>query len=130
VHVNVSDDCAFCRSPIAERRLQRVESFMKRVGTWCAALAIACAVIVMAPARAHAVVGVSVAVAPPAIRERVVVARPGYAWVGGYWRWTGVHHVWVGGYWAPARPGYRYVSARWAPVGPAWRFHAGYWRRW
>jgi hypothetical protein len=81
-------------------------------------------------ASAHAVVGVSVAVARPPVRaERVVVGRPGYVWVGGYWRWTGVRHVWISGYWVPARRGYRYVSAGWVRVGPAWRFHAGYWRR-
>lgn len=103
---------------------------MKWVGTCCVALVIAWAVSAAPTASARAVVGVSVGVAPPAPRvERVVVARPGYVRVGGYWRWTGVRHVWVGGYWAPARPGFSYVSARWVRVGPAWRLHTGHWRR-
>jgi len=102
---------------------------MKRIGIVGAALVLALGFAAATPASARVVVG-AVVVAPPLPRAERVVVRPGYAWVGGYWRWTGARHVWVGGYWAPARPGYRYVSARWVHAGPAWRFHAGYWRRW
>jgi len=101
---------------------------MKRIGIVGAALALALGFAAATPASARVVVG-AVVVAPPLPRAERVVVRPGYAWVCGYWRWTGARHVWVGGYWAPARPGYRYVSARWVHAGPAWRFHAGYWRR-
>ena len=102
---------------------------MQRIGILVAALALAAGLAAATPASARVVVR-AVAVSPPLPRAERVVVRPGYAWVGGYWRWTGVRHVWVGGYWTHARPGYRYVSARWVPSGPAWRFRAGYWRRW
>jgi YXWGXW repeat-containing protein len=98
-----------------------------------AAAAIAlCAGVASPAASAHAVVGVAVGFAPlppPPRAERVVVMRPGRAWIPGFWRWNGAHHVWSAGYWAHARPGYRYVPAHWVRTGPAWRFHAGYWSR-
>lgn len=45
-------------------------------------------------------------VPPPA---PVVYARPGYAWVNGYWYWGGGRRMWREGYWAPrhAYPGGR-----------------------
>jgi hypothetical protein len=101
---------------------------MRRIGIAGAALAMALAFGAATPASAR-VVAWSVAAAPPLPRAERVVVRPGYVWVGGYWRWTGVRHVWVAGYRVPARPGYRYVPARWVHAGPAWRFHQGYWRR-
>ena len=101
---------------------------MNRIGIVGAALALALGLCAATPASAR-VVAWSVAVAPRPVRAERVVGRPGYAWVGGYWRWTGARHVWVGGYWAPARPGYRHVAARWVHVGPTWTFHRGYWRR-
>ena len=101
---------------------------MNRIGIVGAAIALALGLCAATPASAR-VVAWSVAVAPPPVRAERVVVRPGYAWVGGYWRWTGARHVWVGGYWAPARPGYRHVAARWVHVGPTWTFHRGYWRR-
>ena len=102
---------------------------MKFMMFCCMAVATGCAGA-MVPESVHAAVAVSVAFAPPPPRaERVVVVRPGHAWIPGYWRWNGTRHVWVAGAWTYARPGYRYVPARWARVGPVWRFHAGYWRR-
>ncbi len=52
--------------------------------------------------------------APPANREEIVVARPGFLWVHGRWarspdrRW-----VWRGGYYERERPGYAYTEGRW-----------------
>jgi len=100
---------------------------MKRIAIIGAALALLLGITGATPAFARAVEW-SVAIAPPLPRAERVVVRPGYAWVGGYWRWTGVRHVWVGGYWTHARPGYRHAAARWVHAGPAWRFHGGYWR--
>lgn len=54
-----------------------------------------------------------------------VYARPGYAWVGGYWYPRGPRYAWHTGYWA--RP--PYARAYWA--GPRYyghRYYPGYWR--
>jgi hypothetical protein len=64
---------------------------------------------------------------PPVVSYAApVYARPGYAWVGGYWYPSGPHYYWHGGYWA--RP--PYAGAYWA--GPRYyghRYYPGYWRR-
>jgi len=37
---------------------------------------------------------------PPPMRVEVVpVARPGYAWENGHWRWAGRGYAWVPGHW-------------------------------
>ena len=103
---------------------------MKRIWSCALAAAIASAAVTSPPAQAHVAVGISVGFPPPPLRaQAVVVARPGRAWIPGYWRWTGARYAWAGGYWTIARPGYRYVPACWVRSGPAWRFHAGYWIR-
>jgi hypothetical protein len=97
---------------------------------WLTAIALAAGMAAVAsPASARTFVDVSIGVPPPPVRVERVVARPGYVWAPGYWRWNGGSHVWVGGYWVAARPGYRYAPARWVHEGPAWRFHPAYWRR-
>src|SRR5215831_8042239 len=53
-------------------------------------------------------------VPPP---QPIVEYRPqppgwGYAWVDGYWDWTGYDWSWNSGYWAPQRPGVVYVAPR------------------
>lgn len=53
---------------------------------------------------------------------------PGYAWVSGYWDWTGYEWYWVGGHWAPSQPGYIYVRPRYVVSGGTWIYHRGYWR--
>jgi WXXGXW repeat (2 copies) len=53
-------------------------------------------------------------------------ARPGYAWVNGYWYPSGPRYVWHAGYYAQPP----YVGAYW--VGPRYyghRYYPGYWRR-
>jgi len=66
---------------------------------------------------------------PAPVVERVGFARPGFAWIPGYWNWNGYRYVWIGGYWGPQRYGYYYVPSRWAGYGAHWRFQRGYWRR-
>ena len=76
-------------------------------------------------------VGATVAVAPPPPREEVigVAPAPGYVWIGGYWRWSGVAHVWVPGHWVVGRPGYVWVPHRWVRYGGGWRLAEGHWER-
>jgi hypothetical protein len=86
--------------------------------------------VAVAPAASHAAVGVYVGIAPPAPRVEVVpVARVGYTWGPGYWRWNGYRHVWVSGYWLRARPGWHWVGPHWAAYGPRWHYTGGYWAR-
>jgi hypothetical protein len=76
---------------------------------------------------------VFVRLAPPRpLVERVVVRpSPGYAWLGGYYRWTGRSYVWVAGRWAlPPRPGVVWVPPHWNYVRArgSYVFVAGFWR--
>lgn len=71
-----------------------------------------------------------VVVAPPAVRvEPVPVARPGWVWSPGYWRWAGRRHVWVAGTWVRARPGYVYHPPVWVQRPGGWVFQGGRWTR-
>ena len=63
---------------------------------------------------------------PPVVAYAPPYARPGYAWVSGYWYPAGPRYAWRAGYWA--RP--PYARAYW--VGPRYyghRYYPGYWRR-
>ncbi len=63
---------------------------------------------------------------PPIPAYYAPVARPGFAWVGGYYAPVGPRYVWNTGYYA--RP--PFVGARW--YGPRYyggRYYGGYWRR-
>jgi len=102
---------------------------IRKLAGACFAAALACLAVSATPARACAVVGVSIGVAPPPLRVERFGVRAGYVWAPGYWRWNGARHVWVGGTWVVARPGYRYVGAGWVRVGPDWRFHRARWVR-
>jgi hypothetical protein len=63
---------------------------------------------------------------PPRVAYVAPVARPGYAWIGGYWYPAGARWAWHGGYWA--RP--PYAHAYWAaPRYFGHRYYGGYWRR-
>ncbi len=42
-----------------------------------------------------------VAYAPPAVVYAPPCPGPGYAWVNGYWYYSGPHRYWRAGYWAP-----------------------------
>jgi hypothetical protein len=62
----------------------------------------------------------------PVYGYAVPSARPGYAWVPGYWYPRGPRWAWRAGYWT--RP--PYARARWVkPRYHRGRFFAGYWRR-
>lgn len=81
---------------------------------------------------APVVVGVGVGVPaygpppPPPAAYVAPAARPGYAWVGGYWYPNAGRWAWRAGNWG-RRP---WAGARW--VGPRYyghRWYRGYWRR-
>ncbi len=82
-------------------------------------------------AQARGYVAISVGVRPPPPRYERVIARPGWVWAPGHWRWAprAQRYVWAPGYWIAARPGWRWVGPRWVPRGPHWVFRAGYWAR-
>ena len=65
---------------------------------------------------------------PPAYYEAVPVARPGWAWVPGYWEWRHHRHVWMPGHWVRARPGYAYYAPRWYESDGRWYLQRGGWR--
>jgi WXXGXW repeat (2 copies) len=80
------------------------------------------------PAAAQVDLNLSIGVPPPApMYEPVPVARPGYVWAPGFWRWDGGRHVWAPGYWMAARPGYHWTADRWAHEGGGWRHVPGHW---
>jgi len=69
---------------------------------------------------------------PPSPRAEVVVGapRPGYVWIGGYWRWHRNDYQWVPGHWAPVRQGYqRWVPGRWERSRNRWYWVDGHWSR-
>jgi len=77
--------------------------------------------------------GIWLDVAPPALREEVVVERPGpdHVWIGGYWDWRPAMHnyEWVGGRWErPPHPGAVWVAHRYEHGRRGWRYHPGYWK--
>jgi hypothetical protein len=86
------------------------------------------AMLLSLPLAASAQVGVSVTIAPPALRyEPVPPPRSGWVWAPGHWHWINGHYVWYRGSWLAARPGWRWVGAAWAPRGPRWYYVPGHW---
>ncbi|MFK3794852.1 MULTISPECIES: YXWGXW repeat-containing protein [unclassified Pseudomonas] len=68
--------------------------------------------------------------APPPVRmEPVPVARPGYAWDQGHWRWQRGQYVWVPGHWQPVRHNARWQPGHWEARGPNWYWIEGRWVR-
>ena len=68
--------------------------------------------------------------APPPMRTEVVpVARPGYVWDGGHWRWSGRDYIWVPGHWRPVQVGARWIPGHWVQRGPNWHWIEGHWAR-
>ena len=85
---------------------------------------------IMSPAAAQASmsVGVTIGTPPPApVYEAVPVARVGYVWAPGYWRWEHERHVWMPGRWMAGRPGYHWVPDRWDRVHEGWHHNEGHW---
>ncbi|WP_031363366.1 YXWGXW repeat-containing protein [Caballeronia sordidicola] len=89
------------------------------------AVVTALAALASAPAFAQTII-----IAPPPMRTEVVpVARPGYVWDGGHWRWAGRGYEWVPGHWRPVRIGAHWVPGHWVQRGPNWRWIEGHWAR-
>jgi hypothetical protein len=52
----------------------------------------------------------------------------GYAWVNGYWDWSGYDWSWNAGFWAPQRPGYVYFGPRFVFVDGRPVYYRAYWQ--
>ncbi len=96
--------------------------------TW--ALGLIAAAVLALPASASASTRIYVRVGPPApVVETVVVARPGYVWVPGFYRWSGRAYVWVAGrYVVPPRPRAVWVPGHWVQEPRGWFWIGGAWR--
>ena len=80
-------------------------------------------------APAIAQVGVSVAIAPPAlpVYEQPMCPGDGYIWTPGYWAWDGDYY-WVPGTWVMAPEiGYLWTPGYWGWGGSGYFFNEGYW---
>jgi len=83
-----------------------------------------------APTSANAYVGVSVAIAPPAIPvyTQPYCPGPGYIWTPGYWAWDGYGYYWVPGSWVyPPSVGLLWTPGYWGWNNGAYLFNDGYW---
>ncbi|SEB71104.1 YXWGXW repeat-containing protein [Pseudomonas saponiphila] len=68
--------------------------------------------------------------APPPMRyEAPPMARPGYAWDRGHWRWHAGGYVWVPGHWQPVMRRGQWVPGHWQARGPNWYWIEGHWLR-
>jgi hypothetical protein len=81
-------------------------------------------------APAHAGIGVSITVAPPAIPvyTQPICPGPNYIWTPGYWAWGPEGYYWVPGTWvvAPA-VGLLWTPGYWGWGDGVYLWHAGYW---
>lgn len=68
-------------------------------------------------------------VAPPGPLIEVVPPSPGpgYAWIGGYWAWTGRRYVWQPGRWVVRPRGLVWVPHGWVIEGGRYRYVPGRW---
>ncbi len=81
-------------------------------------------------ASSSAQVGISVAIAPPAIPvyEQPLCPAPGYIWTPGYWAYADFGYYWVPGVWvAPPRIGFLWTPGYWGYRGGGYYFNQGYW---
>ena len=53
---------------------------------------------------------------------------PGYAWVNGYWDWTGSEWTWDTGYWAPQDQAYLFIGPRFLFVDGRPVYYRPYWQ--
>lgn len=84
----------------------------------------------LAPTSANAYVGVSVAIAPPAIPvyTQPYCPGPGYIWTPGYWAWDGYGYYWVPGSWVyPPTVGLLWTPGYWGWNNGLYVFNDGYW---
>ena len=65
---------------------------------------------------------------PPAPRSEVVVYRPGFVWVNGYWTSDSGRWHWHSGHYVRERPNYVYIQPRWERRGRGHVFVQGEWR--
>lgn len=81
-------------------------------------------------ASSSAYVGVSVAIAPPAIPvyEQPFCPGPGYIWTPGYWDYADFGYYWVPGVWVrPPSVGFLWTPGYWGYQNGLYVFNNGYW---
>lgn len=81
-------------------------------------------------ASSSAYVGISVAIAPPAIPvyEQPLCPVDGYLWTPGYWDYANSGYYWVPGVWvAPPAVGLLWTPGYWGYRGGHYLFNQGYW---
>ncbi len=66
---------------------------------------------------------------PPERVEVIPMARHGYAWDRGHWRWEGHGYAWVAGHWQPVMRNARWEPGHWEAHGPNWYWREGHWIR-
>ena len=74
--------------------------------------------------------GVSVQQPPPPPRAEVQPPQPGpgYAWVPGYWTWSGNAWAWVPGRWErPPERTATWIPGQWVQRGDTWAWRSGHW---
>ena len=92
--------------------------------------ALICLVGMPSTASAGVRVGIRVGVPPPALRQEIVIVRPGpdYVWIPGFWEWRHRDYAWVGGRWArPPHRGAVWVAPRHELRGRNHYWVRGYW---
>jgi hypothetical protein len=75
-------------------------------------------------------IGISVAIAPPAlpVYEQPICPEDGYIWTPGYWGYSDEGYYWVSGDWIqPPQVGYLWTPGYWGWGENAYAFHEGYW---
>lgn len=97
-------------------------------------LVIICAIAFAVPktyAQVSVGVGISAAIAPPAlpVYEQPACPVEGYIWQPGYWAYSDDGgYYWVPGVWvAPPDPGYLWTPPYWGFAAGVYGFHPGYW---
>src|SRR2546428_14077904 len=81
-------------------------------------------------ASSFAQIGISVAIAPPAIPiyEQPYCPTEGFIWTPGYWAYADFGYYWVPAVWvAPPRVGVLWAPGHWGSDGGHYAFNAGYW---
>ncbi len=95
-----------------------------------AATMLATPLLAAMPTVAHAQIGISVQVEPPALPVYVQPPIPaeGYLWTPGYWGYGSANYYWVPGLWVqPPMIGVLWTPPYWGWAGGNYLFHGGYW---
>ena len=75
--------------------------------------------------------GYYASVPPPAVRyeQRGIAPGAGYAWIDGYWGYSGGRYNWVAGRWdRPPRGRSRWEAGRWETRHGRYHYREGRWR--